>query len=273
MAEKLTIPKIKKRKGQGALVVVTCYDATFARLLEQAGVDLVLVGDSLGNVIQGHANTIPVTMDEMVYHCRCVARGLSATHLVGDLPFMSYQASEEQAILNAGRLMKEGCVESVKLEGGRRHAALVGRLTEIGVPVMGHIGLTPQSFHGFGGYKLQGKTLAAEKALKEDARLLQEAGAYSIVLEGLPGDLAGELTESLSIPTIGIGAGPHCDGQVLVLYDLLGLDERFNPRFLKKYLNLSQEVLGAVAAFGAEVRQGTFPGPEHYLHSARKSDE
>ena len=247
--------KLEERK----LVMVTCYDATFARLVEQADVDAILIGDSLGMVIQGHENTLPVTLDEIIYHCRSVVRGCRRPHLVGDMPFGTYQASKTAALENAARLMKEGGVQAVKLEGGAEYAELISQMTGAGIPVMGHLGLTPQSVHQFGGYRIQGRGNDAADRLISDARALQDAGCYSLVLEGIPATLAARVTGELSIPTIGIGAGANCDGQVLVLYDLLGLDERFNPKFLKKYLNLNQAVVEAVAAYGHEVRDGAFP--------------
>lgn len=249
------------------MVMVTCYDATFARLVDQAGIDAILIGDSLGMVIQGHEHTLPVTLDEVIYHSRAVARGSSNAHLVGDLPFGSYQAAEDEALMNAARLMKEGGVQAVKLEGGLQYAELVSRMTRAGIPVMGHLGLTPQSVHQFGGYRIQGRTLNAAERLKQDAQALQDAGAYAIVLEGIPATLAAEVTESIEVPTIGIGAGGACSGQVLVLYDLLGLDERFNPKFLKKYANLNESVVGALSAYADEVREGTFPSLAHSHHS------
>ncbi|MBM4293081.1 MAG: 3-methyl-2-oxobutanoate hydroxymethyltransferase [Deltaproteobacteria bacterium] len=262
--KRLSTTQLLKRRAQGErLVMVTCYDATFARLVERAGADMILIGDSLGVVIQGHEHTIPVTLDEVIYHCRAVARGCAQPHLVGDLPFGSYQASHEEALRSAMRLMKEGGVQSVKLEGGERVVESVARITAAGVPVVGHLGLTPQSVHQLGGYGLQARTEAAAARLLADAVALQEAGAFALVLEGIPAPLAAQVTARLSIPTIGIGAGPECGGQVLVLYDLLGLDERFTPKFLKKYDDLSTRVTGAVSRYAAEVREGSFPGPEH----------
>jgi len=266
MACRMTAPKVTALKGRRPVVMVTAYDATFARLVDAAGVDVVLVGDSLGNVVQGHDTTLPVTLEEMIYHCRCVSRGLTCAHLVGDLPFLSYQVSDDEAMRSAGRLLKEGRAQSVKLEGGRRVAPLVRRMVEAGIPVMGHVGLTPQSVHQLGGYRMQGREDAAAAALLEDVKALEDAGVYSIVLEGIPGDLARELSAAVGVPTIGIAAGPGCDGQVLVIYDLLGMDERFSPRFLKKYAELSAVITDAVRRFGAEVKSGTFPGPEHTVH-------
>jgi 3-methyl-2-oxobutanoate hydroxymethyltransferase len=259
----LTAPELRGRKGGEKLALVTCYDATFARLVEAAGVDAVLVGDSLGNVIQGRENTLGVSVDDMVYHTRCVAAGLRKTHLVGDMPFLSYQVTPEDALRNAGRLVVEGGAHSVKLEGGVRSATAVRRIVEAGIPVMGHVGLTPQSFHQFGGYKVQGKADAAARQVLEDAEAVADAGAYALVLEGIPTPLARSITETVSIPTIGIGASRWCDGQVLVLYDLLGMDDAFNPKFLKKYDNLAERIRAAIAAYAAEVRSGAFPDDAH----------
>ena len=243
--------------------MVTCYDATFARLVDQANVDAVLVGDSLGNVIQGHETTIPVTLEDVIYHTRAVSRGLRHPLLVADLPFMTYQASTEQALRNSGRLMQEGRAHAVKLEGGVRVAETVRTIVETGIPVMGHIGLTPQSVHGFGGYRIQGRGEAAARHLMEDAQALKDAGVFSIVLEGIPTALAKKISSAVDVPTIGIGAGPHCDGQVLVLYDLLGMDESFSPRFVKQYANLSRTVAEALTAFAGEVRESKFPEEKH----------
>ncbi|MCA9545088.1 MAG: 3-methyl-2-oxobutanoate hydroxymethyltransferase [Myxococcales bacterium] len=255
---------LRRRAADGQkIVMVTCYDATFARLVERAGADAILVGDSLGMVIQGHDTTVPVTLDDVIYHCRAVARGCRKPHLVGDLPFGTYQGGPQDALRAATRLLKEGGVQAVKLEGGERVVDSVRLLTEAGIPVMGHLGLTPQSVHQFGGWKLQGRTATAAERLLADAHALQAAGAYSLVLEGIPAPLAAQVTAALDIPTIGIGAGPHCDGQVLVLYDLLGLDERFCPRFLKKYADLSAGVGEAVSAYADEVRTGRFPTAAH----------
>jgi 3-methyl-2-oxobutanoate hydroxymethyltransferase len=252
----------KANKGE-KIVMVTCYDATFARLVEAAEVDAILIGDSLGMVIQGQEHTIPVTLDDIIYHARAVARGCQRPHLVGDMPFGTYQASEDAAVQNAARLMQSGAVQAVKLEGGERIASAVSRMTQAGIPVMGHLGLTPQSVHQFGGYRIQGRTVSAAEQLLHDAQCLQQAGAYAVVLEGIPKDLAAQVTETLAIPTIGIGAGPGCNGQVLVLYDLLGLDERFNPKFLKKFDNLRDRVVNAVGQYAREVRTGDFPTAHH----------
>jgi len=262
--KRLSTRALLKRYQEGhRLAMVTCYDATFARLVDAAELDMVLVGDSLGMVIQGHEHTIPVTLDEMIYHSRAVVRGSARAHVVGDLPFGSYQASPEDALRSAMRLMKEGGVQSVKLEGGGRVIESVARLTEAGVPVVGHLGLTPQAVHQLGGYGLQARTSAEAERLSRDALALQEAGAFALVLEGIPAPLAAQVTRSLSIPTIGIGAGRECSGQVLVIYDLLGLDERFQPRFVKRYESLSERVTSALSSYAREVREGQFPGPEH----------
>lgn len=252
-----------KRKGE-RITMLTCYDATFARLLDRAGVDLLLVGDSLGMVIQGHTSTLPVTMDEMIYHCRAVARGREGrAHIVGDLPFLSYQANAEDALRNAGRLLKEGGAESVKLEGGEPVAETIRRMVSSGIPVMGHLGLTPQSVHQLGGWRVQGRSEAAAERILRDAKILEEAGAYAIVLETIPADLAGRVTSALNIPTIGIGGGADCDGQVLVIYDLLGLNPDFTPKFLKRYADVGAQVVAACESFCGEVRSGTFPSDEH----------
>lgn len=267
-ASKVTHLALRNMKDQGdRIAMVTAYDASFARLCDQAGADILLVGDSLGMVIQGQDNTLSVTMEEMIYHCRSVARGVDAATgramVVGDLPFMSYQSAEDEAVRNAGRLLKEGKAEAVKLEGGAEYAGMVQKLARIGIPVMGHIGLTPQSVHALGGFKVQGREAAQAGRLKADALALAEAGAFALVLEGIPRELAAEITAELPIPTIGIGAGPECDGQVLVLYDLLGMNEEFRPRFVKRYENFAVRVRTAVDTYINEVRSGEFPTAEH----------
>jgi len=259
-ASKVTIHTLQKMKERGEkIAMLTAYDATFARLLDEAGADVLLVGDSLGMVVQGHDTTLPVTLDEIAYHCRAVVRGTRRAHVVGDMPFMSYQASYEQGVTNAGKLMKEGACHSVKLEGGAVHAELVHRLVAAGIPVMGHIGLTPQSYHQLGGFKVQGRDVGGRERLLSDARTLEEAGVYSIVLEAIPADIAREITESVAVPTIGIGAGTKCDGQVLVSYDALGMDESFKPRFVRRYETLGAKIKEAVAHYVADVRAGAFP--------------
>lgn len=268
--KKVTIPRILAKKGRGQrLTMLTAYDATFARLVDDAGVDLILVGDSVGMVVQGRDNTLGVTIEEMIYHCRAVARGRSNAHLVCDLPFMSYQTNAEDALRNAGRLLAEGKAESVKLEGGSILAPTIQRLVNVGIPVMGHIGLTPQSLHALGGFVVQGKTDAEAQRLLDDARKLEDAGCYSIVLESMPATVARTISRALTIPTIGIGAGVDCDGQVLVIYDILGLNPEFHPRFVKRYAELGRAVLDAATAFVEDVRCGEFPEPAHSFSSAK----
>lgn len=261
---KITVPALRAMKERGErIAMLTAYDATFARLLDEAGIDILLVGDSAGMVVAGHANTLPVTMDETVYHCRAVARGAQRAQVVGDMPFMSYQASVEDGLRNAGRLVKEGGAEAVKLEGGADYAELARRLVRIGIPVMGHIGLTPQSVHAMGGFKVQGRDASGAQRLLDDARVLEEAGCYALVLEGIPRDLARRITESVTIPTIGIGAGPECDGQVLVVYDMLGMNDAFRPKFVKRYDQLGVRIRTATKSYIDEVKDGLFPTEEH----------
>ena len=243
--------------------MVTAYDYTFARLVERADLDVILVGDSLGNVIQGHPTTLPVEIEDIIYHCRAVARGNATAFLLADMPFMSYQAGRDEAMRNAGRLLKEGAAQGVKIEGGEAVAPLVCRLTQAGVPVCGHLGLTPQSVHAFGGFGVQGRGEEAGEQVLADARALQEAGAFMIVLEMIPTPLAARVTEALEVPTIGIGAGNGTDGQVLVLYDLLGLNLSFKPRFAKRYEELEGVVVEALRRYKDEVEQREFPGTEH----------
>jgi 3-methyl-2-oxobutanoate hydroxymethyltransferase len=247
--------------------MVTAYDATFARILDEAGADVLLVGDSLGMVVQGHDSTLPVTMDQMVYHSRAVSRGAKRAHVVGDLPFMSYQNGVEDAVKNAGRLVAEGGVGSVKLEGGAEFVDVVRRIVRASIPVMGHIGLTPQSVHKMGGYVVQGRDEDTARKLLDDAVALEEAGCYALVLEGVPLELAKTISGRLAIPTIGIGAGKHCDGQVLVCYDLLGMNPDFKPKFVKRYANHFEAIGGAARAFFTEVRDGAFPDEEHSFRS------
>ncbi|MEZ4400963.1 MAG: 3-methyl-2-oxobutanoate hydroxymethyltransferase [Kofleriaceae bacterium] len=262
MTTRVTIQTLRAQKAAGdKITMLTAYDATFARLLDEAGADILLVGDSLGMVIQGHDTTLPVTLDEMIYHCRAVARGARRAQVLGDMPFMSYQESVEQGVRNAGRMIKEGGAHAVKLEGGAQHAPLVARLTAAGIPVMGHIGLTPQSYHQFGGFKVQGKDPGATERLTNDARALVDAGAYAVLIEGVPAEVATAVTRAVAVPTIGIGAGAGCDGQVLVSYDLLGLDERFKPKFVRRYADLSATIRTAAQQYFADVKAGTFPAP------------
>jgi 3-methyl-2-oxobutanoate hydroxymethyltransferase len=264
-AKKVTVPDLRTRKAKAAgekIAMVTAYDYTMARLVDEAGVDMVLVGDSLGMVVQGLSTTIPVTLDEMAYHCRAVARGLARAHLTGDLPFMSYQVSPAQAVESAGKLMKEGACESVKLEGGSEVAEHVMRIVRAGIPVVGHIGLTPQSVHALGGFKVQGRGAGAEKVI-DDAVSLEQAGAFCIVLEAIPPDLADRVTQLVSVPTIGIGAGAGCDGQVLVCTDLLGLSRGHQPKFAKRFADLGEQAVDAIATYVRDVRSGAFPAPAH----------
>jgi 3-methyl-2-oxobutanoate hydroxymethyltransferase len=272
---KVTVPDLARMKAAGErITMVTAYDWTFARLLDEAGVDVLLVGDSLGMVVQGHDTTLPVTLDEMVYHTRMVARGRRRALVVGDLPFGSYQASPQQAVESAVRLVKEGGAECVKLEGGVAMARTIEAIAAIDVPVMGHVGLTPQSVHRMGGHRVQGRRRGhgpgGRERLIEDARAVEAAGACAVVLEAMPLDLAAEITATLTIPTIGIGAGAHCDGQVLVSHDLLGLSA-WVPRFGKRYADLGSEVVRAARAFVAEVRAGTFPTETHAYRPAARA--
>ncbi len=264
MATKVTIHKLRKMKQAGERIgMLTCYDATFARLLDGAGADVLLVGDSLGNVIQGEKTTLPVTVDQIIYHLKAVVRGTERAHVVGDMPFMSYQSSVDEAVRNAGRLVAEGGAESVKLEGGADFDDVIRKIVRAGIPVMGHLGLTPQSVHRMGGYVIQGRDEEKAATLLEDALALEAAGCYSIVLEGIPAPVAETITSRLSIPTIGIGAGPGCDGQVLVIYDLLGMNPSFSPKFVKRYVQLHEVIGGAVKSYLDEVRGGAFPTEAH----------
>jgi 3-methyl-2-oxobutanoate hydroxymethyltransferase len=243
--------------------MLTCYDAAFARLLEQAEVDVLLVGDSLNQVLAGHETTLSATLDQMIYHAAAVRRGARRSLIFVDLPFLTYQVSVAEAIRNAGRVLQESGAHGVKLEGGQPMAATVRALVDRGIPVIGHLGLTPQSVHALGGYRVQGRDEATADRLVADAHALEEAGACAIVLELLPTALARRISAGLTIPTIGIGAGAGCDGQVLVLHDMLGLNEGFNPKFLKRYAELGEAVRAAVRAYAAEVREGSYPGPAH----------
>jgi 3-methyl-2-oxobutanoate hydroxymethyltransferase len=275
MEQKITVPEIVKAKTTGQpIVALTAYDFPFARIVDEAGIDVILVGDSLGMVVQGFDTTLPVTMDEMVYHTRMVVRGRRRALVVADLPFLSYQISPTDAVANAGRLIKEGGAEAVKLEGGSAVAETIERIAAVDIPVMGHIGLTPQSVHRMGGHKVQGrrrgKAPGQRERLIEDALAVEAAGAFALVLEGMPMDLAEELTARLSIPTIGIGAGAGCDGQILVLHDVLGLSERPPPRFAKSYADLWGAARQAVAAYADEVRGRAFPTAAHAFASLAK---
>jgi 3-methyl-2-oxobutanoate hydroxymethyltransferase len=260
---KTTIPDIYKKKAEGRkITVLTAYDFPTAQIVDQAGIDIALVGDSLGMVVQGIDSTLPVTMDEMIYHTKMVSRGVKTSLVVGDMPFLSYQADVAEAVRNAGRFLKEAGAEAVKLEGGAAVAETIRAIVTAGIPVMGHVGLTPQHVHAFGGFKVQGRDEASREKVLADARAVQESGAFAIVLESIPSSLAKEIGGILSIPTIGIGAGPHCDGQVLVLHDLLGLFDRFTPKFVKRYAALKDQALKAVKEYKKEVENGTFPADE-----------
>jgi 3-methyl-2-oxobutanoate hydroxymethyltransferase len=258
---KITIQDfLRKKTEHKKITMLTAYDFPFARIVDEAGIDAIIVGDSLGMVVQGLENTLPVTMDEMIYHTKIVSRAVSSALVVGDLPFMSYQTSVEDAVRNAGRFIKEAGASVVKIEGGAEVAGQIRAMTRSDIPVMAHIGLTPQSIHRMGGYKVQGKTEASAQRLLDEARIAEDAGAFSLLLEAIPMGLAKKITEALSIPTIGIGAGPYCDGQVLVLHDVIGLFDRFLPKFAKRYVNLKDEALKAINLYREEVEKGVFPG-------------
>jgi 3-methyl-2-oxobutanoate hydroxymethyltransferase len=260
-ARRVTTRTVHDMKVRGEKIsMLTAYDYTFAALFDEAGVDILLVGDSVSNVVQGNETTLPVTLDEMIYHARIVARGATDHALVlCDMPFMSYQVNAEEGFRNAGRIMKETQAGGVKVEGGERVAPLVKMMSDAGIPVMGHLGLTPQSIHQFGTYQTRGKSEEEAASILHDAKLLEEAGAFAVVLEKVPADLAKRVTESLSIATIGIGAGPHCDGQVLVMHDMLGLTEEFSPRFVRRYAQLAEDVRTAARNYIADIRSGSFP--------------
>lgn len=253
---------IAKKKAGEKIVCLTAYDFITARILDEAGIHIILVGDSAANVFAGEKTTLPITMKEMLYHTKVVARAVKKSLVIADMPFMSFQVSTESAVRNAGRFLKVGAC-GVKLEGGEPMVPTVKRLVDLGIPVMGHLGLTPQSIHKFGGYKTQGVDEAAAEKMLEDAGLLQSAGCFSIVLEKIPRELARRISEKIDIPTIGIGAGPHCDGQVLVLHDILGLFEGFTPKFVKQYAGLGEEIRRAVKQYKKEVEEGIFPDTEH----------
>jgi len=275
MEQKVTVPEIVKAKAVGRpIVALTAYDFPFARIADEAGVDLILVGDSLGMVVQGFDTTLPVTMDEMVYHTRMVARARRRALLVSDLPFLSYQVAPAEAVANAGRLIKEGGAEAVKLEGGRAIAETIERIAAVDIPVMGHIGLTPQSINQLGAYRVQGKTATAARQLIDDAKALEDAGAFAIVLEVVPREIARLITETVSIPTIGIGAGVHCDIQVLVIHDMLGLSFGKQARFVRPYANLREVMTDAITRYADDVRNGTYPSQdESYALPAEAADE
>lgn len=260
---KVTINDLLAKKSEGKkITMLTAYDYPFARIVDEAGVDVILVGDSLAMVVQGLENTLPITMDEMIYHTKMVSRSAQRAMVIGDMPFMSYQVSVSEAVSNAGRFLKEAGAQAIKIEGGSEVLEHIRAMTRSEIPVLAHIGLTPQAIHRMGGYKVQGRTEEAQKRLMEDALAVQEAGAFALILEAIPMDLAKKITKGLTIPTIGIGAGPHCDGQVLVIHDLLGLFERFVPKFVKRYANLKDEALRAVRDYIQEVESGAFPSED-----------
>jgi 3-methyl-2-oxobutanoate hydroxymethyltransferase len=260
---KITVPVLRQKKlKKERISVLTAYDATFARIFDEAGIDVLLVGDSLGMVVQGLDSTLPVTLDEMLYHTRAVARGVKSALIVGDMPFMTYQVSEERALENAGRFLMNGA-HAVKLEGGIPMQKTIARLVSVGIPVMGHVGLTPQSVNAMGGFKVQGKSEEDAERVLADARAVEDGGAFAVVLEGVPQSLAARITAALTIPTIGIGAGKSCDGQVLVSYDMLGLTPNLRPKFVKRYAELFEAAKQASMQYADEVRRGEFPGAEH----------
>ena len=263
--QKVTVRELSEMKSRGEkIVVLTAYDYLFARLVDESGADMVLVGDSLGQVVLGYDSTLPVTLEDMIHHARAVRRGVKRAMLVVDMPFMSFQISAEETLRNAGRILKETGCEAVKIEGGDEQTAdCVRALVRAGIPVMGHIGLTPQSVHAFGGYRVQGRETADVARIKAEAMRLQEAGCFSIVLELMPANLAGDISRALQIPTIGIGAGPAVDGQVLVLYDMLGLNDGFKPKFLRRFANLAEDTRAGIQTFVAAVRDGSYPAAEH----------
>jgi 3-methyl-2-oxobutanoate hydroxymethyltransferase len=270
---RITVPAIRGMKARHErIAMVTAYDATFAQMIDEGGADMLLVGDSLGMVVQGLDSTLPVTVDEVIYHCRAVGRGARRALLVADMPFMSWQLSTEQALRNAARFLSEGGVQAVKLEGGSEAADTIRKLVQFGIPVVGHVGLLPQSVHAMGGFRVQGKTYEAAERVFDDACAVAEAGAFALVMEGIPSDLAARITAAIDIPTIGIGAGVSCDGQVLVCYDLLGLTPTLRPKFVKRYAELYQSGRAAVKSYCDEVKTGVFPGAEHSFSGAQRSE-
>jgi len=260
MAKQITVTELFKMKKEGQkIAALTAYDYPFGKIVDESGIHMILVGDSLGMVVQGEASTLPVTMDEMLYHTKIVARGVEQAMVIGDMPFMSYQTSVEDAVFNAGRFLKEADATSVKLEGGASVSHLIKAITAASIPVQAHIGLTPQSVHQMGGFKVQ----RDEDRLLNDAREVEAAGAFSVVLEGIPSDISKKITDALSIPTIGIGAGPDCDGQILVLHDLLGLYDRHRPKFVKQYVDLGKAARDGIKDYVSEIQNGKFPAKEH----------
>jgi 3-methyl-2-oxobutanoate hydroxymethyltransferase len=262
MARMTITDLLKKKKEQKKITMITAYDYPFALIADNAGIDALLVGDSLSMVVQGNENTLPVTMDEMIYHTRMVARASRNAMVIGDMPFMSYHTGTNDAVRNAGRFLKEADAAAVKMEGGSEVEEQIRAMTRADIPVMAHIGLTPQAVHRMGGYKVQGRGEDAARRLLDEARAVEDAGAFALILEAIPLDLAEKITEALSIPTIGIGAGPHCDGQILVLHDVLGLFERFVPKFVKRYADLGADAAKALRAFRDDVENGAFPSEE-----------
>lgn len=263
----VTIQELQRKKSEGLkITVLTAYDALFAGIVDAAEVDIILVGDSLGVVVQGKENTLSVSMDEMIYHTQMVSRATKHALVIGDMPFMSYQVSVQEALKNAGRFLQEAGAAGVKVEGGTRVVQQIEAMVRHGIPVMGHIGMTPQSIHQYGGYKVQGKEEAAAAGLIRDAKAIEEAGVFAVVLEAIPSNLAKKIMETISVPTIGIGAGPHCNGQVLVLYDLLGLFTEFAPKFVKRYADLRTQVLEAILKYKEEVELGKFPSEDETYH-------
>jgi 3-methyl-2-oxobutanoate hydroxymethyltransferase len=269
--KKVTILDLQaKKKVQQYISMLTAYDYPSALLVDEAGIDIILIGDSVAMTVLGHSNTVSITMDEMLHHCKAVAKGVQRAFLVGDMPFMSYQADATEATRNAGRFIKEGVVDAVKIEGGREVIETVKKIINAGIPVMGHIGLTPQTATKLGGYKIQGKTAEQAMRIQEDALALQAAGCFAIVLEAVPAPVADTITKKLAIPTIGIGAGSGCDGQVLVFHDILGLYDRFTPKFVKQYANLRKPIIEAIKKFKTEVETGAFPGDQHSFNLEEK---
>lgn len=267
MQNKVTVPMIKARKGGDKLKMVTAYDTPMAQVADHAGADMILVGDSLATTVLGYEDTLPATIDIMIHHTAAVARAKPAALIVGDMPWLSYHISVEETVRNAGRLLREGHAEVVKLEGGRKRLPMIEAILSAEIPVMGHLGLTPQSIHAMGGYRVQGKKSDAARALLDDARALAEAGVFAIVLEGIPDVLAQVITEEIAIPTIGIGAGPHCDGQVLVFHDVLGFGSGHYPKFVRPYANLTETATEALQRFFADVQAGTFPAETETYHT------
>ncbi|MFY0543097.1 3-methyl-2-oxobutanoate hydroxymethyltransferase [Brevibacillus sp. H7] len=261
----------KKKASRQPIAMMTAYDYPSAKLVEEAGVDVILVGDSLGMVVLGYDSTVPVTMEDMLHHTKAVTRGAKRAFVVADMPFLSYHGTVEESVKNAGRLLQEGLAKAVKIEGGKEVVPVVKRCTQAGIPVMGHIGLTPQSVHQLGGYKVQGRDLAAAQRLLEEAQALEEAGAFAVVLECVPEEVAAKITESISIPTIGIGAGVKCDGQVLVFHDVLAYASQLKPKFVKSYANIGKTIVEAMSAYVEEVRSGKFPAPEHAFHASEET--